>query len=101
MCALLIVKLLLGGRVDLLQDSPSPGSSSKSSICGIFIKHVLASSPAGRNGTLKKGDRILEVDGVQLRDATHDEAVAAIKNSRSPVRFVVQSLTAEPHWVSP
>lgn len=28
---------------------------------GIFIKHVLPDSPAGRNGTLKKGDRILEV----------------------------------------
>ena len=30
-------------------------------IDGIFIKHVLESSPAGRNGTLKTGDRILEV----------------------------------------
>nr|KAF6433975.1 multiple PDZ domain crumbs cell polarity complex component [Molossus molossus] len=28
---------------------------------GIFIKHVLEDSPAGRNGTLKPGDRIVEV----------------------------------------
>lgn len=28
---------------------------------GIFIKNVLADSPAGWNGTLKRGDRILEV----------------------------------------
>uniref|UniRef100_A0A9J7XW41 Multiple PDZ domain crumbs cell polarity complex component n=1 Tax=Cyprinus carpio carpio TaxID=630221 RepID=A0A9J7XW41_CYPCA len=27
---------------------------------GIFIKHILEDSPAGRNGTLKTGDRILE-----------------------------------------
>ncbi|XP_016106993.1 multiple PDZ domain protein [Sinocyclocheilus grahami] len=28
---------------------------------GIFIKHILEDSPAGRNGTLKTGDRILEL----------------------------------------
>ncbi|XP_055434048.1 multiple PDZ domain protein isoform X10 [Bubalus kerabau] len=28
---------------------------------GIFIKHVLEDSPAGKNGTLKPGDRIVEV----------------------------------------
>lgn len=28
---------------------------------GIFIKHILADSPAGQNGTLKTGDRIVEV----------------------------------------
>ena len=28
---------------------------------GIFIKHILDDSPAGRNGTLKTGDRIVEV----------------------------------------
>lgn len=28
---------------------------------GIFIKHVLEDSPAGRSGTLKAGDMILEV----------------------------------------
>lgn len=30
-------------------------------ISGIFIKQVLEDSPAGKNGTLKTGDRILEV----------------------------------------
>lgn len=28
---------------------------------GIFIKHVLESSPAGQTGLLKTGDQILEV----------------------------------------
>lgn len=28
---------------------------------GIFIKHILEDSPAGHSGTLKTGDRILEV----------------------------------------
>lgn len=33
---------------------------------GIFIKHILEDSPAGHNGTLKTGDRIVEVQEVFL-----------------------------------
>lgn len=33
---------------------------------GIFIKHVLEDSPAGKNGTLKPGDRIVEVPSTLL-----------------------------------
>ena len=33
---------------------------------GIFIKHVLEDSPAGKNGTLKPGDRIVEVPSTEL-----------------------------------
>ncbi|XP_008433965.1 multiple PDZ domain protein isoform X13 [Poecilia reticulata] len=59
---------------------------------GIFIKHILEDSPAGQNGTLKTGDRIVEVDGVDLRDASHEEAVEAIRKAGNPVSFVVQSI---------
>ncbi|KAM9426794.1 LOW QUALITY PROTEIN: multiple PDZ domain protein [Pholidichthys leucotaenia] len=59
---------------------------------GIFIKHILEDSPAGQNGTLKTGDRIVEVDGVDLRDATHEEAVEAIRKAGNPVSFLVQSI---------
>ncbi|KTF93737.1 hypothetical protein cypCar_00042170, partial [Cyprinus carpio] len=59
---------------------------------GIFIKHILEDSPAGRNGTLKTGDRILEVGGVDLRDASHEQAVEAIRNAGNPVVFLVQSI---------
>ncbi|XP_017269912.1 multiple PDZ domain protein isoform X3 [Kryptolebias marmoratus] len=59
---------------------------------GIFIKHVLEDSPAGQNGTLKTGDRIVEVDGVDLRDASHEEAVEAIRRAGNPVSFLVQSI---------
>ncbi|XP_030852762.1 multiple PDZ domain protein-like [Strongylocentrotus purpuratus] len=60
---------------------------------GIFIKHVLESSPAWRTGQLKTGDRILEVNGCDLREATHDQAVAVIRNATNPMHFQVQSLT--------
>ncbi|KAG9346900.1 hypothetical protein JZ751_005827 [Albula glossodonta] len=59
---------------------------------GIFIKHILEDSPAGRNGTLKTGDRIVEVDGVDLRDASHEQAVEAIRRAGNPVVFLVQSI---------
>ncbi|XP_055084936.1 multiple PDZ domain protein isoform X2 [Periophthalmus magnuspinnatus] len=63
---------------------------------GIFIKHILEDSPAGQNGTLKTGDRIVEVDGVDLRDASHEEAVEAIRKAGNPVCFVVQSFINRP-----
>ncbi|XP_004841608.2 inaD-like protein isoform X11 [Heterocephalus glaber] len=66
---------------------------------GIFIKQVLEDSPAGRTNALKTGDKILEVSGVDLQNATHQEAVEAIKNAGNPVVFVVQSLSSTPRVI--
>ncbi|XP_068447281.1 inaD-like protein isoform X2 [Clinocottus analis] len=63
---------------------------------GIFIKQVLKSSPASKTQCLKTGDKILEVSGVDLRVASHEEAVNAIKSAPSPVVFIVQSLSGTP-----
>ncbi|XP_014011356.2 multiple PDZ domain protein isoform X10 [Salmo salar] len=63
---------------------------------GIFIKHILEDSPAARNGTLKTGDRVVEVDGVDLRDASHEQAVEAIRRAGNPVVFLVQSIVHRP-----
>uniref|UniRef100_A0A8B9GJ80 Multiple PDZ domain protein n=1 Tax=Amazona collaria TaxID=241587 RepID=A0A8B9GJ80_9PSIT len=63
---------------------------------GIFIKHILEDSPAGKNGTLKTGDRIVEVDGIDLRDASHEQAVEAIRKAGNPVVFMVQSIISKP-----
>ncbi|KAM9848829.1 LOW QUALITY PROTEIN: inaD-like protein [Aulostomus maculatus] len=63
---------------------------------GIFIKQVLADSPAARTQRLKTGDKILEVSGVDLQAASHEEAVKAIKSAPSPVVFIVQSLSVTP-----
>ncbi|NWY61087.1 INADL protein, partial [Chionis minor] len=67
---------------------------------GIFIKQVLEDSPAGRTRALKTGDKILEVSGIDLQNATHEEAVEAIKNAGNPVVFVVQGLSNVPKVVS-
>ncbi|NXD64050.1 INADL protein, partial [Eolophus roseicapillus] len=65
---------------------------------GIFIKQVLEDSPAGRTRALKTGDKILEVSGIDLQNATHEEAVEAIKNAGNPVVFVVQGLSNMPKF---
>lgn len=72
--------------------SSSIGQQVSSFISGIFIKHVLDHSPAGLNGTLKTGDRILAVNDIDLTQATHDRAVEVIRNAKSPVKFLIQSL---------
>ncbi|XP_074077388.1 inaD-like protein isoform X2 [Macrotis lagotis] len=68
---------------------------------GIFIKQVLEDSPAGKTKALKTGDKILEVSGADLQNATHQEAVEAIKNAGNPVVFVVQSLSSTPRVIPP
>lgn len=84
---------------------------------GIFVKHVTPGTAAAKTGQFKvlavywiffiffslivncfqTGDRILEVSGVDLREATHDKAVEAIRAAPNPVVFLVQSLIP---WVS-
>ncbi|XP_051720300.1 multiple PDZ domain protein [Ctenopharyngodon idella] len=58
---------------------------------GIFIKHIAEDSPAAHNSTLKKGDRILQVQGVDVSDFTHEEAVEAIRQAGDRVELLVQS----------
>ncbi|XP_074543460.1 multiple PDZ domain protein [Halichoeres trimaculatus] len=58
---------------------------------GVFIKSISPDSPAAHNGTLRTGDRILEVSGVDLRDASHEQAVEAIRRAGFSMVFLVQS----------
>ncbi|XP_050500640.1 disks large 1 tumor suppressor protein isoform X15 [Diabrotica virgifera virgifera] len=46
---------------------------------GIFISFILAGGPADLSGELRRGDQILSVNGVNLRNATHEEAALALK----------------------
>ncbi|XP_068077317.2 multiple PDZ domain protein isoform X1 [Danio rerio] len=58
---------------------------------GIFIKHIAEDSPAAHNSTLKEGDRILQVQGIDVSDFTHEEAVEAIRRAGDRVELLVQS----------
>ncbi|XP_048055748.1 disks large homolog 1 isoform X6 [Megalobrama amblycephala] len=57
---------------------------------GIFISFILAGGPADLCGELRKGDRIISVNGVDLRSATHEQAAAALKNAGQTVTIVAQ-----------
>ncbi|KAL3256676.1 hypothetical protein MRX96_017132 [Rhipicephalus microplus] len=90
---------IVGGHVDLFRHSQEGGGSSadsRSGVSGIFVKNVLPDSPAGRLGAFGRGDRILEVDGIDLREATHDRAVEVIRNAGTHVKFRLQSLLPTP-----
>ncbi|XP_026464255.1 inaD-like protein [Ctenocephalides felis] len=77
---------IVGGKADLTDEE------GKRDIVGIFVKNVSPKSPAEKTGGFQTGDRILEVDGVDLRNASHEKAVEVIRGAESPVKFVVQSL---------
>ncbi|XP_022530865.1 disks large homolog 1 isoform X13 [Astyanax mexicanus] len=57
---------------------------------GIFISFILAGGPADLCGELRKGDRLISVNGVDLRSATHEQAAAALKNAGQTVTIVAQ-----------
>ncbi|XP_050500628.1 disks large 1 tumor suppressor protein isoform X3 [Diabrotica virgifera virgifera] len=57
---------------------------------GIFISFILAGGPADLSGELRRGDQILSVNGVNLRNATHEEAALALKGTSQTVSVVVQ-----------
>ncbi|XP_054336444.1 disks large homolog 1 isoform X15 [Pongo pygmaeus] len=57
---------------------------------GIFISFILAGGPADLSGELRKGDRIISVNSVDLRAASHEQAAAALKNAGQAATIVAQ-----------
>uniref|UniRef100_A0A182N098 PDZ domain-containing protein n=1 Tax=Anopheles dirus TaxID=7168 RepID=A0A182N098_9DIPT len=56
---------------------------------GVFISKINANGAAKRDGRLRVGMRILEVNGMSLLGATHQEAVDALRASGSNLQLVV------------
>ncbi|CAM9180792.1 unnamed protein product [Lampetra planeri] len=56
---------------------------------GIIIHEVYESGAAAKDGRLWAGDQILEVNGIDLRCATHEEAIAALRRTPATVRLIV------------
>lgn len=55
----------------------------------IMIHEVYEEGAAARDGRLWAGDQILEVNGVDLRGASHEEAIAALRQTPAKVRLTV------------
>ncbi|KAL3268984.1 hypothetical protein HHI36_008070, partial [Cryptolaemus montrouzieri] len=67
------------------RDNPAGGN------CPIYIKNIIPKGAAVEDGRLKIGDRLLEVNGVEMTGKSQSEAVAVLRNAPqgSKVRIVV------------
>ncbi|KAM5256425.1 inaD-like protein [Ctenodactylus gundi] len=57
----------------------------------IYVKTVFTKGAAAADGQLKRGDRILAVNGQSLDGVTHEQAVAVLKRQRGTVTLTVLS----------
>ncbi len=66
---------------------------------GHFIGEVDANSPAECAG-LKKGDKIVEVNGYSVREASHADTVGKVKQHADNVKMLVVDAEAEEYYKS-
>jgi hypothetical protein len=57
---------------------------------GIFVSFILTGGPADLSGNLRKGDQIINVNSIDLMQATHEQAADILKNAGNQVNIVVQ-----------
>lgn len=57
---------------------------------GIFISFILTGGAADLSGDLRKGDQILSVNGIDLIQATHEQAAEILKNAGNQVAIITQ-----------
>ncbi|KAK6167504.1 hypothetical protein SNE40_021512 [Patella caerulea] len=55
----------------------------------IYVSRITENGPAHRQGKLMVGDRIISINGVDMTDARHDQAVALLSGSEQQVELVV------------
>ncbi|XP_072483800.1 FERM and PDZ domain-containing protein 2 isoform X3 [Notamacropus eugenii] len=63
---------------------------------GIYVKSIVPGGPAAKEGQIEIGDRLLEVDGVNLCGITHKQAVECLKNSQQVARLVLERRDQRP-----
>ena len=56
------------------RDNPAGGN------CPIYIKNILPTGAAIEDGRLRPGDRLLEVNGIEITGKTQSEAVSILRN---------------------
>ncbi|XP_026752349.1 disks large 1 tumor suppressor protein isoform X11 [Galleria mellonella] len=56
---------------------------------GIYVSFLLAGGPAERSGELRRGDRLLAVNDIDITHATHEQAAKALKGTGQQVKLTV------------
>lgn len=54
---------------------------------------IIPGASADRDGRLRTGDRILEVNGVSCENVTHNEAVTLLQSNKKMVRLLVSRIS--------
>ncbi|XP_075280235.1 FERM and PDZ domain-containing protein 2 [Opisthocomus hoazin] len=62
---------------------------------GIYVKSIIPRGPADKDGQIKIGDRLLEVDGISLCGITHKQAVEHLKTSGQDVLHLLRGAPPE------
>ncbi|XP_060103071.1 tyrosine-protein phosphatase non-receptor type 13 [Heteronotia binoei] len=57
---------------------------------GLYVKAVIPKGAAEADGRIRKGDRVLSVNGVSLEGATHKQAVEILRNTGQEVHLVLE-----------
>ncbi|KAG2467856.1 GOPC protein, partial [Polypterus senegalus] len=84
------------GRSDSKRPLPIPvGHGGKEHGVPILISEIHPGQPAERCGGLHVGDAILAVNGINLRDAKHKEAVTILSQQRGEIEFEVVYVAPE------
>ncbi|XP_068208938.1 protein lap4-like isoform X10 [Palaemon carinicauda] len=87
-----VIKKLVGERLGMNIKggvSGSPGNPLDKSDEGVFISKINSNGAAHREGKLKVGQRVLEVNEHSLLGITHEEAVNIMRSAGSTIRLVV------------
>ncbi|KAL4635473.1 hypothetical protein GN956_G14710 [Arapaima gigas] len=63
---------------------------------GIFISRIAEGGAAHRDDTLQVGDRVISINGVDMTEARHDQAVALLTATTPTVALVVERELADP-----
>ncbi|XP_066477470.1 FERM and PDZ domain-containing protein 2 [Tiliqua scincoides] len=68
---------------------------------GIYVKAIIPNGPADKDGQIRKGDRLLEVDGISLCGVTQRQAVESLKKSKQVAKLVLTRVCHIPAKPSP
>ncbi|XP_048861789.1 protein scribble homolog isoform X15 [Brienomyrus brachyistius] len=63
---------------------------------GIFISRIAEGGAAHRDSTLQVGDRVISINGVDMTEARHDQAVALLTTASPTITLLVERDLAEP-----
>ncbi|XP_040211010.1 protein scribble homolog isoform X16 [Rana temporaria] len=63
---------------------------------GIFISRIAEGGAAHRDGTLRVGDRVLSINGVDMTEARHDQAVALLTSTSPTITLLVEREPVQP-----